>query len=191
MWLWIAVTVFGVAGLVVFTLLGGRFSEPKNIDELVKMLKPVSPRALSQLTSKADDELLKRTLPLKQYRILRRQRFLTLKAYCLAALRNCAALQSYGQALQRSSDFGRGEFGLPDLETRQFGTELASVCLRLRLQLLKAVAIAQLGIWMPSLEMDVTRVSGFYASTGEHLINSSRHYAVVVRRVLEQAFPAV
>ena len=189
MWLWIAVTLFVVAGFVVFTLLRGRFSEPKNIDELVRMLKPVSPRALSQLTSKSDDELLRKTVPLKRYRILRRQRFLALKAYCLTALENCAALQAYGQALQRSSDFGRGEFGQPDLETRQFGRELAAVCLSLRLQLLRAVAAAQLSIWLPDLEIDLTAISGIYASKGEHLLSSSKYRTSVVRRVLEQAFP--
>lgn len=190
MWLWIAVTLFVVAGFVVFTLLRGRFSEPKNIDDLVRMLKPVSPRALSQLTSKSDDELLRKTVPLKRYRILRRQRFLTLKAYCLRALENCAALQAYGQALQRSSDFGRGEFGQPDLETRRFGRELAAVCLRLRLQLLRAVALAQLGVWLPGVEIDLGAFSGIYASASEHLMNSSNGGTAVVRRVLEQAFPA-
>lgn len=179
MWLWSAIVLAIIAGIIVFALLRGSLTEPKDVAGLVASLRPVNPKSLAQLTSQADDSLLRRRLTKRQYRRLRIQRNFVIRSYCLVALRNCSVLQIYGQVLQRESD----------LETRKFGRELASVCLSLRLRLLAAVLSAQLEILVPAFEMDLATISRIYASAGRHLMNSPQCRASLAR-VLEQAFPA-
>jgi hypothetical protein len=178
-WLLSSVAVFLLTCLFIFKLLRGSLSNPKDVTDLVAQLRPVNPKALAQLTSKADDVLLKKSLPPEQYRRLRRQKLLTLRAYCRAALRNSDILQSYGQALQRE----------PDPETRDFGRQLASSALHLRPQLLYAIALAQLGSWVPGLDVDAAAVSRVYAVTSDRLRSSLASKPAIVRQLLERSFP--
>ena len=178
-WLWSALTVAILAAVLVFKLLRGSLSEPKDLSKLVSMLQPVNPKSLAQLMSREDDAFLKNALPKQQYRHLRKQRFLVLRCYCRAALRNCDLLQSWGQALQRESD----------VETRNFGREIASACLQLRPQLWKAIAVAQLGAWLPGVNVDSADISRVYASAGQRLMSRVGPRVTMIRGILEQAFP--
>lgn len=177
-WFWVAFVLVIVAGLVVFKLLGGSLSEPKDFSQLVLRLRPVNPRSLAQLTSREDDELLRRSLSKRQYRLLRKQRLLVLRRYCGAALGNCEVLQSCGQVLQRDAD--------PD--TRQLGRHLASACLRLRAQLLQTILFAHLGVWIPILNTDPAVVSHGYATLAQSLTSLSESKSATIRKALEQAF---
>jgi len=167
-----------VAGTIIFKLLRGSLSTPKDLTTLVGGLQPVDPKSLAQLVSPEDDTLLKRSLSPPKYRALKKQRLLVLRAYYRTALKNCSVLQACGEALQR----GR------DLEARDFGTQLASASLTLRVGLLQAITLVQIAAWFPGLEIDIAQVSKAYAATAKELRTLSWSRPDSLQKLVEQAF---
>ena len=174
----IVVVLVVPAGAVIFKLLRGSLSTPKDLTTLVSALQPVDPKALAQLTSPQDDTLLKRNLPPPKYRALKRQRLLVLRAYYRTALKNCSVLQACGEALQQGKD----------LEARDFGAQLASASLTLRVRLLQAITLVQISAWFPALDIDIAQVSGAYAATAKELRTLSWSRPDSLQKLVEQAF---
>jgi len=167
-----------LAGAVIFKLLWGSLSAPRDLTALVNALQPVDPKSLAQLTSPKDDTLLKHSLPPPKYRALKKQRLLVLRAYYRTALRNCSVLQACGEALQRGKD----------LEARDFGTQLATASLTLRVRLLQAIILVQISAWFPGVEIDVVQLSRTYAATAKELRTLSWSRPDSLQKLVEQAF---
>lgn len=167
-----------IAGAFIFKLLWGSLSVPKDLTTLVNALQPVDPKSLAQLACQEDDTLLKRSLPPPKYRALKKQRLLVLRAYYRTALKNCSVLQACGAALQQGKD----------LESRDFGTQLAGASLTLRVRLLQAITLVQISAWFPAFEIDIAQVSKAYAATAKELRTLSWSRPDSLQKLVEQAF---
>ncbi|MBV9075447.1 MAG: hypothetical protein JOZ10_17615 [Acidobacteria bacterium] len=124
-----------VAGiLVVIRLLAGTMEHPSNLMELLDCLEPVNIASFRHLACDADDHYLKANLSRTEYRRLRRLRLSALQGYYYCAFRNSALLLSYGTLLATNQHPGFA----------QFGHEIRSAAIRLRLALLRGVV----GAWI-------------------------------------------
>jgi hypothetical protein len=128
--LFIAVAVLLVSGVAVLvTLLRGSIEHPANLSELLDCLQPVNVASFRHLASDADDRYLRENLSALEYLKLRSLRLKTIQAYYVSAFRNCSILLSYGELLSSSEHRLFAEFG----------QELSSSAMELRLALLRAI----------------------------------------------------
>ena len=118
------------AAAVLVTLLRGSIEHPANLSELLDCLEPVNIASFRHLASDADDRYLRQKLSTLEYFKLRTLRLKTIHAYYTSAFRNCSILLSYGELLSRSQHRLFAEFG----------QELSSSAMELRLALLRAIA---------------------------------------------------
>ncbi|HEX4664806.1 MAG TPA: hypothetical protein VH196_10480, partial [Terriglobales bacterium] len=129
--LYVAVAVLLISGAAVLvTLLRGSIEHPSNLSELLDRLQPVNIASFRHLASDTDDRYLRQNLSVLEYVKLRSSRLKTIQSYYLSAFRNCSILLSYGELLSNSEHRLFAEFG----------RELSSSAMELRLALLRAIA---------------------------------------------------
>jgi hypothetical protein len=87
-------------------------------------------------------------------------------------------LQACGEVIQHGQD----------LEARDFGNQLATAALMLRVRLLQALAMVQIGAWIPTFEPDIAKVTTAYATLVEELRAFSRTKPGTVQKLVDQAF---
>jgi hypothetical protein len=126
----IVVTALFVASFVALAkLLRGSIEHPANLSELLDSLEPVNIASFRHLACEDDDLYLKENLSSFEYRKLRWLRLKTIHAYYVSAFRNCSVLLSYGELLVDN------EYPL----FSDFGRELCSAAMQLRLALLRGI----------------------------------------------------
>ncbi|HET9743038.1 MAG TPA: hypothetical protein VFQ00_09825 [Terriglobales bacterium] len=151
--------VVAVAFFVLWKLFRGSVAHPANLMELLASLEPVNAASFRHLAGSSDDVYLRRSLSPDAYRKLKKLRLKALRAYYAAALRNSSTLLSYGELLSRNQDVGFAQFGL----------QIRSAALQLRLALLRGTA----GVWIchvSSREVPYWRqVTDYYNQLGSRL----------------------
>jgi hypothetical protein len=124
--------VFLLSAVAVFAverLLRGSMEHPSSLEQVLLRLQPVNVASFRHLASEDDDGFLRENLPVHEYRRLRSHRLKAIQAYYLSAFRNSSVVLSYANLLLQSSN--------PELA--DFGRQLSSVALQLRIVLLQAL----------------------------------------------------
>lgn len=125
----VAVLLLILANVLLVKLLLGAVRHPSNLVELLDNLEPVNAASFRHLASYSDDHYLRANLPRKAYLRLKRLRLKAVHAYYLSALRNSSLLLAYGDVLAGSQHSAFVEFG----------SEIRSTAMELRMALLRGV----------------------------------------------------
>jgi hypothetical protein len=164
---------------VVAKLLHGSMEHPANLNQLLEHLEPVNAACFRHLASDADAAFLRRRLPAREYRRIRKLRLKALHAYYGSALRNAAVLLSYGELLVRSEK----------AELVAFGQQLSPAAMQLRLVLMRGM-VGILVCYLVPLDVPLWRqISDRYEQIGTHIDTFCAIHAPDLRLTVSEHFP--
>lgn len=165
--------------LAVVKLLRGGMQHPKNLMELLEGLEIVNPASLGHLACDTDDAFLKKSLPQREYRRVRKLRLKAIRSYYFAAFQNASLLLSYADLLLKSDK--------PELI--EFGQRLGPAALQLRLTLIRALTGIFLCYLLPLNIPRWRQITGLYMKVGSHLESFCEAHAPDLRLELAERFP--
>ena len=176
----LVVLVLTVVGALVITkLLRGSLEHPTNLLQLMECLEPVNAACFRHLASETDDVYLRRTLPRREYRRLRKLRLKAIYAYYTAALQNVSVLLSYAELLARSNK--------PELV--EFGQQLSPIAIQLRIALMGGFPAILVCYFLPLDIPRWRRVTELYEQVGDRLGTFCETHAPDLRFQLGERFP--
>ena len=113
----------------------------RNTDEIASFLQPVDVDAFRNLTDVLEDEYLRRSLPMAEFRAVQRERRLAAVEYVRCAARNAAILVRVAEAARLDADPA----------VAQAGERLFDNAIRLRMYAFRMVPRLYFGILFPSV----------------------------------------
>ncbi|HWC16824.1 MAG TPA: hypothetical protein VG498_07400 [Terriglobales bacterium] len=155
----IALFLLLVGGLFLVKLLRGSVEHPKNLIELLHSLEPVNAASFRHLACDVDDTYLKANLSGREYRKLRRMRLSTIRAYYWSAFHNSSLLLSYGELMIDNEHLAFAEFG----------EQIRSAAIQLRLALIRGIAGVYLCQFIPLEVPHWRNITEYYNQVGSHL----------------------
>lgn len=155
----IGVLLLVAATFFLVKLLRGSVEHPSNLVELLDSLEPVNAASFRHLACDVDDLYLKRHVPAREYRRLKRMRLRTIRAYYSSAFRNSSLLLSYGELL---ADNEHSSFV-------QFGEELRTAAIQLRLALIRGIVGVYLCRFTPLRVPHWRHITDYYNQVGSQL----------------------
>jgi hypothetical protein len=123
-----------------------------DLDQLAAQLRPVDLRAFRNLMAPSEEQYLRENLPLRQFRMIHRERMLAASEYVRSAAQNAAILVRLGEAARRSSD----------TEVVAAAEKLLDNALRLRLYAFRTVPRLYLAILFPGISRTPQPVADAY-----------------------------
>ena len=157
--IFVLIALVAAAAVAIAKLLRGSMQHPSNLSQLLDELEPFNLAGFRHIASGVDDQYLKKKLPSREYRTLRRIRLVAIYAYYKSAFRNSSLLLSYGHGLSKATD--------PELSA--FGQQLSTAAIQLRLVLVRGVIGIFFCYFMP-LEIPYWRqITERYDGIGMHL----------------------
>lgn len=166
------------ATVVIVKLLRGSIEHPSNLAQLLDSLEPVNAGCFRHLASDADDVFLRKTLPPREYRRIRRLRLRAIHAYYASALQNTSLLLSYSELLSRSET----------MELATFGQQLSPLVVQLRLALLRGLPVVVLCYFLPIGTSQWRRITDLYEQVGGHLGSFCKMHAPDLQFVFSERF---
>lgn len=167
MWAIIILVLAATALVAIYGLLHGSFQHPSNLADMLERLRPINTASLQHLASRREDEFLRRHVPDREYRRLRKMRARALRSYYSNALQNCSLLMAYGETLASHADPAY----------LQFGRELCRVTLQLRFALWRGLAGVFFSSLAPPLYSHPRQAFELYREVGLRLSSFAEQYA--------------
>ena len=155
----------------------GKSSAIGDLDDLVGRTRPVDIDAFRNLIDPAEEDFLRESLPVREFRAIQRERLRAALEYVGCAAHNAAILVRLGEAARLSLD--------PKIA--EAGQQLLDTALRLRLYALLATMRLYLGIALPGARLSAGRLVDNY----QHLSSLAGQLAFMQHPARASRLPAI
>jgi len=149
----IILVIIAVLALALLVWLAkGQASSCRILENPTQHLRSVDIEAFRNLVDPAEEEFLRRSLAVRDFRKIQRERLLAAVDYVSGAAHNAAILMRIGEAARRSQD----------LATAEAAEKLIVNATRLRLYALRAMAMLYLGMILPGTRISAVPIAEPY-----------------------------